>query len=102
VLQARQVELALGVVAAEAVGAVRRQDAVGADHLAGGLVTGDQVLAVRVEEIPIDARRTARQVGPEFARKYLVTQALRIEDFTFADGDADTQLGSVGTLACLF
>src|ERR1017187_9857061 len=71
-----QVEFTVRVVAASAAGGIRRQDAVGADDTAGVLFPDDQVLAMGIVEVPVDARRTGGQAGAHFVGKDTPTQLL--------------------------
>ena len=93
-LQAGQVELVFRIVAADSARIVRRQDAVGAHHGAGVLVTHDEVFAIRVENVLIDARLARRQSGSEFAGKDVVTQFLCFKYFPLASGEADRQIAA--------
>jgi hypothetical protein len=77
-LQPGKVELGLRVVAADAARCVRGKQAVGADHLATVLVAHQQVLAVRIEQIVVEAVLLRAQPGPHLLDEHAPTQSLRL------------------------
>lgn len=98
--QRREVELGLAVPAADAPRRLRRQHAVGADDLASlrrvVLAAHDQVLAVRVEAVGIQAGRRAgrrRQPRAHLLREHLMAQALGLADLVGVSRPAHRQGG---------
>ncbi len=64
-----EVELALGVEASGDGGPLGRQEPVGADDLAGGLLPYEEVVAVRVEGVGVEAGLGAVEPGPSSPAK---------------------------------
>ena len=89
--QADKVEFVFGIQAGQRARLGRRQHAVGAHHLAAGVVFHDQVVAVGVVIVTVDAFRGAGQLCAHFAGKYLVAQLLRAADVLVAAGEADAE-----------
>jgi hypothetical protein len=79
--QAHQVEFRFRVQAAQALGLVRRQHAVGAHHAQRGHVAHDQVVAVGIEHVDVQLRHGRRQARAHFLGKDLVAQALGFDYF---------------------
>ena len=84
-----EVEFLLGVIAADALGGIGREDAIGADHLAAGHLAHQQVVAVRVVEIGIESWMERGQARAHFLGEHLVAQALRFADFAVVDRQRD-------------
>ena len=84
---------------------MRRENSVGADDFAALRVAHHQVIAIRIENIVIHPRRTARQVGAHFPGKNPVTQTLGLKDIALAAGKANRKTGPFGAAlldACLY
>jgi len=102
--QPAQVEFVFRIQAGQLPCLVRWQHAVGAHQFAGLVVFHDQVVAVRVVLVTVDAVFGRGQLGAHFLGKHLVTQLLCAADVAGTVGDADTefgggcQLGGVETL----
>ena len=75
-VQAGEVELGRRRRAAGGGRAVRRQHPVGPDDLAGALLADDEVVAVLVERVDVEARRRARRRRAEFTGEDLVAEPL--------------------------
>src|SRR5690606_31895358 len=89
--QPGEVEFVFGIIAADLACGFRRKNPVGADDATVSLVTHDQMLAVRVINVTIDAWRAARQACAQFIMEYAVTQFLRFEYFGFATCERDVE-----------
>ena len=90
-LQPGEIEFVLGIVAAGALGGLRRKNAVGADDATVGLVAHDQVLAVGIVEVDVDAGHAGGQPGAELLGEDAVAQPLGFADFRFALRQPDMQ-----------
>ncbi len=88
--QARQIELALRVQAADTRRLMRRQHAIGADDLQRVEIAHEQVIAVRVERIDVEARRAAH-VRAHFLGEHTVAQPLRFAQLVFGARPCGTQ-----------
>jgi len=75
--EAREVELALRVEAARAPRALGREQPVGAQHLAGGVVPHEEVVAEVVEAVAVEARLAGGEARAHLAREHAVAQLLR-------------------------
>jgi hypothetical protein len=75
--QPDEVEFGFRVVAADPARRLRREHAVGAEHLAAVLVAHDQVLAIRVEHVLVDARHARAQARAELLGEHAPAQRLR-------------------------
>lgn len=84
-----EVELALGVEPSRDGGPVGRQEAVGADDLAGALLPDEEVVAVRVEGVDVEAGLGAVEPGAEFTGEHLVAQPLGGADVLLVAGEPD-------------
>ena len=80
--QAREVELGVGVKAPGFARALGRKQPVGADDLLRGVLAHDQVVAVRVERIDVEAAVAAWQARAHFLREHAMAQCLRLDHFT--------------------
>ncbi|EPJ39382.1 putative protein TPRXL [Streptomyces afghaniensis 772] len=88
-----QVELALGVQASGDRRALRRQQPVGADDLAGRLLTDEQVVAVRVERVDVQPGLRAGQQGAQLPGEDVVPQPLRGTHVLLVPGEGDGVAG---------
>lgn len=86
--EAREVELALRVEAARAPRALGREQPVGAQHLAGGVVPHEEVVAEVVEAVAVEARLAGGEAGTHLAREHPVAQLLRLDDLARRGGQA--------------
>lgn len=91
VLQAGQVEFGLRVVAADLLRLAGREDAVGAHHPVFVAFAHQQVVAIFVENVAVQAFFCADEVRAHFLGEYLVTQALRLQHFRLGAGEARGQ-----------
>lgn len=91
-----EVELALGVQASGDRGPFRRQQPVGADDLAGERVADEQVVAVRVEGVDVEAGLRGGQQGAELTGEDVVPQALRGSYVVLVTGEGDGVAGGCG------
>lgn len=85
-----EVELALGVEASGDAGAFGRQQPVRRDDLAALRLPDQEVVAVRVEGVAVQARFGAVQPGAELGGEDLVAQALGGAYLRLVNGEADT------------
>jgi hypothetical protein len=81
VVQAREVEFLFRVELAHAARTVRAQHAIGADHREGLAVAHDQVIAVVVELILVQAFRVGQGRQVHRFDEHLVAQALHFAHF---------------------
>ncbi len=88
-----QIELALGVQPPGDRRTLRRQQPVGADDLAGRLLTDEQVVAVRVERVDVEARLRAGQQGAQLPGEDVVPQPLRGTHVLLVPGEGDGVAG---------
>jgi len=95
-LEPGQVELVFRVVAADAPGVGGGKNAIGADYLPGVFVPAHQVVTVGVVDVLIHAGNPGGQLGPHFLAENPVAQALGIQDFPLAFGDADGEVSGDG------
>lgn len=84
-----EVELALRVEASGDPGPVRRQQPVGGDDVPGGGLTDQQVVAVRVEGVAVQAGFGPFQPGAELPGEHQVAQALCGAYVVLAGGEGD-------------
>lgn len=94
--EAPEVELAVGVEASGGPGAVGRQQAVGADDLAGGLLAYEEVVAVRVEGVAVQAGLGSVEAGAQLFGEDEVAQALRGPYVVLVAGEGDDVAGGGG------
>ncbi len=87
--EAPKVELALGVEASRAPGSLGRQQPVGGDDLVGGRLTHQQVIAVGVEGVAVQAGFGAVEPGAEFTGEDQVPQPLGGAYVVLAGGEGD-------------
>ncbi|GAA3073129.1 hypothetical protein GCM10020254_16190 [Streptomyces goshikiensis] len=92
-----EVEFALGVEAAGHGGALGGQQPVGADDLLGLFLDDEEVVAVRVEGVGVEARLGAVEAGAELSGEDGVAQPLGGADLVLVTGEADRVAGAVGT-----
>ncbi|HQT26690.1 MAG TPA: hypothetical protein PLK99_08875, partial [Burkholderiales bacterium] len=64
-----------------------REDAVGADHLVRDLVANEKVLAERIENIAVNARRSDIEPRSHFLCEDPVPQFLRFQNFRHGSGE---------------
>ncbi len=97
VIQAGEIEFGFGVERAHAFGLMRGQGAVGADQ-ASVAVAYQQVVAVGVEQIDVEAGLGRFDLRAHFFDEHLVAQALRLAHFIAMTrpGDAETLRGLSG------
>ena len=93
--EARDVEFALRVVAARPARGLRRQDAVGADGRAREHVAHDEVVAMAVELVLVDAAGTGAQARAQLLAEDAVAQPLRLLDERPVAGDGHCESGGV-------
>jgi len=67
-----------------------------ADHFAALGVTHHQMIAIGIENIVINTRRTTRQIIAHFTGKNPVTQTLGFENIVLAAGETDGKTGTFG------
>ncbi|MNT52612.1 hypothetical protein D3C72_1896450 [compost metagenome] len=91
--QPRQLEFVLGIQLRQLPRPVRRQHAVGADHLAAGVVLHQQVIAVGVVVVAVDAFGGGGQLRAHLGGKHLVAQLLRAADILVAARQSHAQPG---------
>lgn len=87
------VELALRVEPAGDRGALRGQQAVGADDLVGQRVTDQQVIAVGVEGVDVEPRLRRGQQGAHLPGEDVVPQPLRGPDVGLGTSEGDGVTG---------
>lgn len=97
--EGREVEFPLGVEAAGDGGALRGQQPVSADDLLGLLVDDEEVVAVRVEGVGVEAGLGPVQSGAELADEDLVAQPLGGAHLVLVAGEADGVARSFGRRA---
>ncbi|GHD63210.1 hypothetical protein GCM10010336_19890 [Streptomyces goshikiensis] len=91
-----EVEFALGVEAAGHGGALGGQQPVGADDLLGLFLDDEEVVAVRVEGVGVEARLGAVEAGAELSGEDGVAQPLGGADLVLVAGEADRVAGGGG------
>ena len=91
VLQPRNVEFRLGVVAADFPRGRRREDAIGADNAPERFVANHEMVAEGVVVVAVDTRDAAGEACAHFVVKNPVTQFLCFEYFAFAIGKRDVE-----------
>ncbi|WP_249222794.1 hypothetical protein [Noviherbaspirillum sp. L7-7A] len=96
VLQTVEVEPLLRRQAAAARRRARAEHAVAAHHLQGAAVARDQVVAVRVERILVQAVLRGRQVHAHRMRQRLAAQALHFADILRRGSDRQGNPGKAG------
>lgn len=94
-----EIELALGIEASGDPGAVGREQPVGADDLTGVRLTDQEVVAVRVQGVYVQARLGAVEPGSHLPGEDLVTQPLCGPYVLLVAGEGDDITGLVGFLA---
>jgi hypothetical protein len=87
VVEAGDVELGLGIVATELLGDIRGDQPVGADHLAAAVIAHQQVHAVLVEAVAVDAGLDAFEASTHLLAKDTVTKALRFAHLVGVAGE---------------
>jgi len=92
VLQAAQVELVFRIQPADLGRLGRAQHAVGAHHFQSIGIAHDQVIAVRVEFVAVEAIGVRQRRQPHRLDKHLVTQTLDFAQFRRCGGLAQHQL----------
>lgn len=97
--EGREVELAFGVEAAGDGRALRGQQPVGADDLLGLFLDDEEVVAVGVEGVGVEARLGAVEAGAELSGEHQVAQALGGAHLVLAAGEADGVAGVAGRAA---
>ncbi len=88
-----EVELALRVEPSGDGGALGRQQPVGADHLPGDRVADEEVVAVGVEGVDVQAGLGAGQVGAHLPGEDVVPQPLRGTHIVLVSGERDGVAG---------
>lgn len=94
-----EVELALGVEPAGDGGALGGQQPVGADDLLGLLLDDEEMVAVRVEGVGVQAGLGSVEAGAELAGEDLVAQPLGGAYLVLVAGEADGVVGVAGRAA---
>ncbi len=96
--QRAEVELALGVEAARDGGAFRGKQSVGADDLLALLVDDEEVVAVGVEGVDVQAGLGVVEAGAEFPGEDLVAQPLGGPYLVLVAGEPDGVPGAAGAV----
>ena len=97
VVQPRQIELALRVQPSQFARPMRRQDAVGADDAQRVEVADDQVIAVGIEVVGVDAGVRVSDLCPHFLCEDFIAQALGVLEVGRRMGQCNAQARFAGT-----